>query len=150
MMISDNRLFHSIGVARMMKRLAMCFRPNDTEFAESMFLLGLLHDVGYEFTDDVVQHAKIGGDILIHCGFRYADCVAVHGYVTNDVFSDELYILNLADMIIGSDGKICTFDDRLDYIKNRYGAESKQYQEAVIMVKKLKDDNRYLVFNFVD
>ena len=74
----------------------------------------------------------------------------MHGYVTNDVFSDELYILNLADMIVGSDGKTCTFDDRLDYIKNRYGAESKQYEEAVIMVKKLKDDDRFHVFNFVD
>ena len=149
-MISDNRLFHSIGVARMAKQLAMCLRPNDTVFAENMFLLGLLHDIGYEFTDDVVQHAKIGGDILARCGFQYADSVAVHGYVTNDVFSDELYILNLADMIVGSDGKTCTFDDRLDYIKNRYGAKSKQYEEAVIMVKKLKDDDRFHVFNFVD
>lgn len=37
-----------------------------------MFLIGFLHDVGYEFVEDPIKHEEVGGRILEQLGFRYA------------------------------------------------------------------------------
>lgn len=142
-MMTNNRLLHSIGVASMAYRLAKCLRPSDTEFAQEMFILGLVHDVGYEFADDIMQHPMIGAEILARCGYKYSDCVGLHGCHTVDDFSDELYILNVADMCVGADGNSCNMDERLADIMARYGADSLQYQNAVILADRLKSDPRY-------
>ncbi|MBQ8672246.1 MAG: hypothetical protein IJ525_06985 [Alphaproteobacteria bacterium] len=63
-MITDERLTHIIKVARTAQRLAERLRPNDKEFHEDMFLLGFVHDVGYEFSDGGKFHSKISGEIV--------------------------------------------------------------------------------------
>ena len=63
-MITENRWKHILGVARKCKEFACKFKPNDGKVAEDMFLLGLLHDMGYEFMESNAGHAAIGGEIL--------------------------------------------------------------------------------------
>ena len=42
-----------------MKNLANELFPENDEFANDMFILGLLHDVGYEFTTAQEEHADV-------------------------------------------------------------------------------------------
>lgn len=58
--------------------------------------------------------------------------------------TDELFILNCADMSVTVDGKNCTMAERLEDIGNRYGVDSSEYRKAVLEVKKLQSDKRYL------
>lgn len=67
-MITENRWKHILGVARKAKEFALKMRPKDKKYVEDMFLLGLLHDIGYEFTEGNASHAIIGGEILKRSG----------------------------------------------------------------------------------
>jgi len=58
--------------------------------------------------------------------------------------SDELFILNCADMSTEQSGENFTFDERLQEIALRFGIESNAYQKCVIETEKLKADKRYL------
>ena len=144
-MISNQRLLHIINVARTAQKLAHKLRPEDDAFMKNMFLLGFLHDIGYEFTQDPTLHGEIGGKILQNAGYKYHNCIAQHGLIKDTPVSDELYILNLADMLVNFDGQDCTFEERLQDIKKRYGEKSYQYQNSLILIEKLKSDARYKI-----
>ena len=58
-----------------------------------------------------------------------------HGDPDSDYQSDELLVLNLADMLTSKDGSATTIPARLTDIASRYGVESTQYVAA----KKLAD-----------
>ena len=51
-MITQNRWQHILGVARKCREYAIKLKPNNRKFAEDLFLLGMLHDVGYEFVEN--------------------------------------------------------------------------------------------------
>ena len=142
-MITENRWKHIIGVARLARDFALKLRPNDTEYAQDMFLLGLLHDIGYEFLENGHGHAALGGQILKRAGYKYWDAVANHGYSDISEVSDELFILNCADMSIDLNGNRCTMDARLTDIAARYGMDSETYHNAVQEIDGLKSDPRY-------
>ena len=142
-MISENRWKHILGVARKCKEYALKFKPEDSQFAEDMFLLGMLHDMGYEFNQSNASHAAVGGEILKRNNYRYWQEVALHGDETAQNMSDELFILNSADMSTGPNGEDFTFDDRLKEIAQRFGKQSQAYQKCVIEIEKLKSDKRY-------
>lgn len=143
-MITENRWQHILGVARKSYEFALKMRPHDEKYAEDMFLLGLLHDLGYEFTETGKGHALIGGEILKRSGYKYWEEVAGHGYSENAVMTDELFILNCADMSVGSDGRNCTMSERLEDISVRYGKNSYAYIKATLEIEKLQSDDRYL------
>ena len=142
-MITENRWKHILCVARKAKEFALKLKPNDEKYAEEMFLLGLLHDMGYEFIEGNNQHATIGGEILKRSGYKYWQEVSLHGNETIENMSDELFILNSADMVTGPNGENFTFDERLKEIANRFGKDSKAYNKCMVETNKLKADNRY-------
>lgn len=142
-MISENRWQHILGVARKAKMLAKKLKPNDTQYAEDMFLLGVMHDLGYEFMESNASHAAIGGEILKRSGYRYWQEVSLHGDETVENMSDELFILNCADMMTGPCGEDFTFEERLEEIAGRFGIDATPYKKCVIEVQKLKADARY-------
>ena len=144
-MISNQRLMHIINVARIAQKLAKKLRPQDDIFEKNMFLLGFVHDIGYEFTQDPILHGEIGGKILQNAGYKYHNCIAQHGLIKDTPVSDELYILNLADMLVNFDGSNCTFEKRLEDIEKRYGTKSHQYQNSCKLIEKLKSDTRYIL-----
>ena len=67
----------------------------------------------------------------------------MHGDETVDIMTDELFILNCADMMTGPNGENFTFDERLDEIASRFGKDSNAYRKCVIEADKLKADIRY-------
>lgn len=142
-MISENRWQHILGVARKAKILADKLKPNNVQYAEDMFLLGIMHDLGYEFMESNASHAAIGGEILKRSGYQYWQEVTQHGDETVDDMTDELFILNCADMSTGPNGEDFTFDERLKEIAQRFGKDADAYKKCVVEVEKLRADKRY-------
>ena len=141
-MITESRWQHILGVARTAKILASRLKPNDNNYAEDMFLLGMLHDFGYEFTKNNLNHARIGGEILKRSDYKYWQEVALHGDETVESMSDALFILNCADMTTGPHGEKFTFEERLSEIADRYGKNSAPYKKCAAEAQKLKADQR--------
>lgn len=142
-MITSNRWRHILGVARKAKILADKLKPNNVQYAEDMFLLGIMHDLGYEFIESNASHAAIGGEILKRSGYQYWKEVTQHGDETVDDMTDELFILNCADMSTGPNGEDFTFDERLKEIAQRFGKDADAYKKCVVEVEKLRADKRY-------
>lgn len=142
-MITQNRWQHILGVARKCREYAAKFRPDDSKFTEDMFVLGILHDMGYEFNQSNASHATAGGEILKRNNYRYWQEVSLHGDETVENMSDELFILNCADMSTGPSGEDFSFIERLEEIASRFGKDADAYKKCVIEVEKLRADKRY-------
>lgn len=61
-MIDEDRLKHSLVVARKMVEIGKIYKMSEKQIQE-LFILGINHDIGYEFGDNS-NHNEIGGDIL--------------------------------------------------------------------------------------
>ena len=61
--ISEDRLHHIIGVARKAYQLAKSM-DCDEDFARKMFMVGWVHDVGYEFSKEQAEHPGISSEML--------------------------------------------------------------------------------------
>ena len=120
---------HSLGVAKQMKLIAKELYPEDTIFENDMFILGLLHDTGYEFTNSQPEHAEIGGETLQLNGYKYWREVYYHGKSNVNYESEALRILNIADFLTDSEGNKTTVEERLNDVKLRYGKDSFAYQD---------------------
>lgn len=144
-MITPSRWQHILGVARKCKEFVGKFKPCDNKFAEDMFLLGMLHDIGYEFMENNASHAHVGGEILKRVGYKYWKEVALHGNETVKNMSDELFILNCADMSIGPNGESFSFDERLEEIALRFGKDTDAYKKCGIEINNLRMDKRYKI-----
>ena len=62
--ISEHRLDHTIAVARKCYDLAKNEYDMSEMDARKMFLMGFLHDMGYEFSENTEEHPGIVSDIL--------------------------------------------------------------------------------------
>ena len=134
--ISDDRQKHCIGVARLMYEMSLQ-KGWGLEKSKEMFTLGFLHDIGYEFSEKQEEHPQIGGTLLKEQGYKYWKEVYYHGTVTDEYQSEELMLLDVADMLIDSCGVRVEAAERLEDILRRYGVESKQYKEAKLLANKL-------------
>lgn len=134
----DNRLYHSLAVARKMKELVLDSNPDDVEFAHEMFVLGMIHDIGYEFVEDQKDHERLGGELLKNMDFKYWKEIYWHGNPKSPYTSRALDILNIADNSISPDGKPILPSMRLSDIENRYGKDSVQAKNAQELMAKLK------------
>ena len=145
-MITSARWQHILGVARRAKALAEKLRPQDEMFAQDMFLLGMLHDFGYEFCENPSDHPSTGAEILKRQGYRYWKEVADHGNINVTEVSDALFVLSCADMTTGPGGERFTMQQRIDNMVQRYGKESHAHKKAKVAAKKLQADPRYRFF----
>lgn len=134
--ISNERLKHGLEVARLMKKSAEDAGWT-TQKCEEMFILGFLHDIGYEFAEQQCDHASVGGEMLKNQGYKYWREVSCHGKLDVEYISEELTMLNIADMSIDSTGKEVGVSARLSDIASRYGIDSKQYVEAEQLARKI-------------
>lgn len=135
--ISGDRLKHSIEVARKMRKIAIDNNMNEDD-AENLFVIGLNHDIGYEFNNPN-NHNKIGGEILKKTNFKFWKEVYYHGEIDCDYDSTYLKILNMADMQIDGKGNDVGYEKRLEDIKNRYGENSNVYKKCLKLVNNLKN-----------
>lgn len=126
--ITDDRLQHMLSVARACYEYSESLFGWDVEKCEEMFLMGLVHDFAYEFVSDQREHEHRGGEILRRVGFVYADEVFLHGDPDVEDWSDELFVLNYADLTTSSSGERCSFAQRLGSVVDRYGEGSVQVE----------------------
>ena len=112
-------------------------------FAEDMFLLGILHDFGYEFAENPSDHPAVGAEILKRQGYRYWKEVADHGNINVTEATDALFVLSCADMTTGPHGESFTMEDRIDNMAQRYGRDSRQHKKAIVAAERLRSDPRY-------
>ncbi len=72
--MDEDRLKHSLAVARKMEEIAKVLGLSEEEINDC-FVIGLNHDIGYEFVTNKIEHNKIGGEILkeinINIGKKY-------------------------------------------------------------------------------
>ena len=134
--MDEDRLKHSIAVARKMVEIGIEYNLNDNEWKD-LFVLGFNHDIGYEYGYNL-NHAYVGGEILKRNNYKYWKEIYYHGDINSKYTSLFLEILNKADMQIDKYGNDVGYDKRLEDIKSRYGEESKIYSDVKILIEKLK------------
>ena len=139
MVVTIDRMNHSLSVANKMKELVEG-SPNEYNASPNeAFIIGILHDIGYEFVDDQKEHAHVGGLTLKKQGYKYWKEIFYHGLPQNEFTSPELWLLNYVDMITGPTGKYTTLVERIKEISVRYGMGSWQEREAIELSKMLHD-----------
>ena len=75
--------------------------------------------------------------MLRNQGYKYWKEVSYHGKLEVDYSSEELDMLNMADMRIDSKGNDVGVEKRLEDIATRYGKASMQFIEAELLAKKM-------------
>lgn len=141
MKLSQDKIMHSYAVAEYMYDNA----PRYNLDPEDMYLLGLVHDIGY--LNDSRNHGKYGEGILYRNRFPFASTVAWHGaspsqyleFTRRESVPAPLILLWEADLTINHKGENVGFDERLKDIANRYGVETEQYTIANETVAWLKE-----------
>ena len=144
MTITIDRIKHSLAVAKKMKEMA-AENPNKYPVEpDDAFVLGLLHDIGYEFASEQKEHAHMGSSILKKQGYKYWQEVYYHGIPQDEYDSPMLRLLNYADMITGPAGEYMTIEQRIEDIAERYGEGSWQDLEARKLAEKLHCQSSYI------
>ena len=139
-MIDNNRMMHIMGVSRLMKQKASLLGLDEKE----MFILGFLHDFGYEF-QDLNKHAIFAGEIMENMGFKHYKEIMFHGDIDAEYKSLALDLLNWCDMHIDGKGNFVTFEERLNDIKTRHGENSLAYKNCLTMVDRLRNNEKLKV-----
>lgn len=112
-------LAHSLTVARMCYALARSVLGMDVPSARHMFVMGLLHDMGYEFAPRSPRHAGVAADVLDGMGFPYAEEIRRHNDLEEGL-SDASDILLCANLLVDGDGHaLDTYAERLADISCR-------------------------------
>lgn len=139
-MISEVKLKHILGVARECREIARQIGLNQ-EQQDACFVMGFLHDIGYEDCgDDLSLHPEKGISLLLNYRYRESDCLDAiqnHGTKYEDLSIYD-YVLNLADLTIDYKGDNVSIEQRLNDIKDRYGAKSENYKNAVKMANAVR------------
>lgn len=144
MKIPENRVKHMHGVAEYMYKNAEKYGLD----ADKMYVLGLLHDVGYLVDDK--EHEVMGSRLLEELGYKNSDTISWHGTTPRDFLRlrdcesapSDLILLWEADMSVDSRGMRVSFDERLFDIRLRYGLDSIEYRKAKETVEWLKENIR--------
>lgn len=133
--LTPSRLAHMNATANRAYEIAKTVFGKSENKARQLYVLGLLHDVGYAFDPD--DHAHAGGSVLISLGVEI-DAVYDHGDPTVGFMDDELLIVNAADMTTSPTGAPMRMEDRLRDIGDRYGADSPQLACARAVADRIK------------
>ena len=149
--IPEDRARHMFGVAEYMYHNADKY---DLE-PDKMYVLGLLHDIGY--IHGKPKHEVRGAEILRLIGLSPTNdlvhVVSCHGLtpyeymhlytVTSDEIPKEVLLLWEADMHVDLTGEDVGYSARLADVVHRYGKDSKPYEicsETVEFLKELEKD----------
>ena len=132
--LSKRKLAHCEAVSQVMWEEATRLGWPQEE-AERASFLGFVHDFGRAFRPD--GHSETGADILEATGCDLAFEVRNHGRLV-DGPTPFLAMLWHADMTCDHEGKRCSYTERLNGIRERYGAESRQAANANALVTWLK------------
>lgn len=133
--LTPSRLAHMNATANRTYEIAKTIFGKTEDQARALYILGLLHDVGYAF--DPTDHAHAGGRVLIGLGVA-ADAVYDHGDPNVGFMDDELLIVNAADMTTSPTGAPMRMEVRLLDIGERYGVDSPHLACARAVADRIK------------
>jgi hypothetical protein len=119
---------HSITVWKVMQQMALEKTWNQ-DYANDMFILWYLHDIGKQF-GYMADHAEKWWEILKRSDYKYRQEIYYHWSVGCEYQSEELDLLNTADLQVLQDWKQVTVKERLDDIWLRYGVDSNTYKDC--------------------
>ena len=134
--MDNDRLKHSYAVAKKMMDIAKEYNLSEEDI-KKCFIIGINHDIGYQFTTKGKNHNKIGGELLRDSGFEFWKEVYYHGDDDCIYSSTFLEILNKADMQIDKYGNDVGYAKRLEDIKNRYGEDSIVYKKCIKLIENI-------------
>lgn len=126
----ENRYKHCYSVGKKMYQYAKDVLKWDENTCVEMFVLGNLHDIGYEMNGNCFGHDKVLADAL-HGSYRYSNEIELHAGLQKRYDTPAMRLLYFADMTVDGEGNWCTFEERLQDIRTRYGKESEEYKESV-------------------
>ena len=123
-----------LSVAKLMKK--ECLNNGySNSYAEDMFILGLVHDIGYvEMPLRLVQSNSVNEQAVL----KYTNEIKYHGIPNCGFISKELDLLNWADMHINIKGEYVAFEERLQDIKSRRGENSQAYISSLKIINLLR------------
>lgn len=130
MQMTNDRLKHSFSVAKKMKEIVQEKTKIYNFSPDEAFILGILHDIGYEFCKRQEEHAHRGGEVLKEQGYKFWKEIYFHGVPQEEYSSAELWLLNYVDMITSPNGEYISIQARIEDIEIRYGKDSLQVEEA--------------------
>lgn len=125
--LTEDKIMHSKAVAEYMFDHAEMYGQNPAE----MYILGLLHDIGYLYGDD--DPAESGAEILHQRGYKDAFFIKYQNTVPESSCMNQplaLILLRAADLSIDRKGNNVGFDKRLEEIAEHYGEDSHEYAVA--------------------
>ena len=134
--ISNDRMIHTLNVARQCYLIAKDkYQLSETDCRKA-FMIGFLHDVGYEFSETTLEHPEVGQALIKETLGIDLPEVGKHG----DPYSEQttfLAILNEADLTVDSKGNVVSVEERLYDIKSRYSETAMEYLKPLNVSKKL-------------
>ena len=134
--ISNDRMQHILSVARQSYQIAKNkYQLSETDCRKA-FMIGFLHDVGYEFSENNLEHPEKGKELIQETLGVTLEEVRQHG---NPDAEQTLFlsILNEADMTVDSKGNVVSVEERLQDIKSRYSEDAIEYLKPLELAKKL-------------
>ena len=141
-LINENKQKHVFGVAQFMYDEA----PKYGLDSEKMYVLGLLHDIGY-LCGDFSKHEEYGANLMKELGFIYSEEISLHGYYPGkcDVnnISKEALLLMAADSCVNYKGDVGTYEHRRKDIEDRYGDDKDVFLERFDKRIKLLKENGF-------
>lgn len=132
-MISDNKLKHSIAVARTCVEKGKELNLSEAEL-DACFVMGFLHDIGYEkINSDITKHPQKSYEMICNAQEYRTDilnAIKNHGRCNNEKMTKFDYILNYADLTVDHKGEHVSIDKRVKSIGKWHGEMSEHYIHA--------------------
>ena len=134
--ISNDRMHHILSVARQCYQIAKNKYHLEEADCRKAFMIGFLHDVGYEFSEYNFEHPEKGRELILETLGVDLPEVQQHG----DPDAEQtifLSILNEADLTVDSKGNVVSVEERLQDIVSRYSEDALEYIKPLTLAKKL-------------
>lgn len=134
--ISNDRMQHILSVARQSYQIAKNKYHLEEADCRKAFMIGFLHDVGYEFSEYNLEHPEKGRALIKETLGIDLPEVQQHG----DPDAEQtlfLSILNEADLTVDSKGNVVSVEERLQDIVSRYSEDALEYLKPLTLAKKL-------------
>ena len=131
-----SRYKHCHSVGRKMYDYAKRILHLDEATCREMFVLGAIHDIGYELSSDAFEHDTAMATAL--CSYKYNREIALHSRLQLEYDSMAMRLLYLGVSTVDGQGIWCTLDERLKDLGKRYGLNSEVYTESLAIANHLK------------
>lgn len=138
--LTKERIKHCAGVASFIYDYGNKHGFSKMEI-EELYVVGLLHDIGYLNNKAGIQHGKAGADLCRDLGLKeqYCELIENHGVFSENASATQK-LFWLADMCIDRDGKFEGYEKRYRSICKRFGEHDYRAVEADKIMRVLRKE----------